>query len=263
MISTFNIQLYSQVTFYFALILTLVKKEIPKALEMDCCAVQLSSCVWLLAAPWTTACQASLSLTISQSLPNFMLTASVMPFSHFIHWDSLLLLPSIFPSIVDFSTKLPVHIRWLNYWSFSFSISPSSDYSVLISCKTDCFDILAAQGTLRSLLQQHSLKASVLWCSAFFTAQLSQMYVTTGKTITLTLWTFVSRVTSLLFNIASRFVFACLTRSGHLQISWLQSPSAVLLESKKRKSATASTFPLSICHVRMGPDAMILLLSFF
>ena len=128
----------------------------------------------------------------------------------------------------------------------------------MISLKIDWFDLLTLQGTFRSLLQHHSSKASILWHSAFFTIQLLQPYVTTEKTIALTIWTFVSRVICLLFNTLSRFVIAFLPRSNHVQISWLQSPSAVILESKKRKSVTASTFSPSICHVVMGPDAMIL-----
>ena len=177
--------------------------------------VQSSSRVQLFSTPWTTACQASLSLTISRSLPKFMSIAWVMPFSHLIFWRPLLLLPSIFPSVRDFSSQsavclyqmtIDVRIRWPKYWSFSFSISPSNEYSGLISIKMDLFDLLAIQGTLRSLLQHHSLKASVLWHLAFLKVQLSQLYVTTGKTIALTIWTFVSTVMSLLFNTLSRFV---------------------------------------------------------
>ena len=130
-----------------------------------------------------------------------------------------------------------------NHWSFSFSITPSNEHSGLISFRMDWVDLLAVQGTLNSLLQQHSSKASILWCSAFFVVQLSHLYMTTGKTITLTVWTFVGKVTSLLFNMLSRFVIAFLPRSKHLLISWLQSPSAVILESKKIKSATVSIFP--------------------
>ena len=185
--------------------------------------VKSPSCVWLFVTPWTAELQASLSLTISQSLPKFMSIASVMQSSHLILWCPLLLLPSIFPSIRDFSNEPSVHIRWPKYWSFSFSVSPSSEYSRLISLKIDWFDLLALQGTFRSLLQHHSSKASILWCSAFFTVQLAQPYVTTGKTTALTIRTFVSRVTSLLFNTLSRFVMAFLPRSNHLLISWLQS----------------------------------------
>ena len=138
---------------------------------------------WLFATPWTAACQASLTLTISRSLPKFMYIALVMPSSHLVLWCPLLLLPSSFPNIRDFSSGLVVHIKWPKYWSFSFSISPSNEYSGLISFKTDWFDLLVVQGTLRSLLQHHSSKASILWCSAFFMVQLSQPFVTTGKSI--------------------------------------------------------------------------------
>ena len=165
--------------------------------------VQSPSCVQLFAIPWTAACQASLSLTISCSLPKFMSIALVMPSSHLILWCPLLL-PSTFPSIRDFSNEPFVRIRWPKYWSFSFSISHSNEYSLiwirLISLKIYWFDLLAVHGTLRSLLQNHSLKASVLWCSAFFMVQLSQPYMTTGKTIALTNQTFMSKVMSLLFN---------------------------------------------------------------
>ena len=195
-------------------------------------------------------------LTVSQSWWEFTFIASVMLPSHLILWHSLHLLPLIFPSIRDFSSESSVHIRWLKYWSFSLSISPSSEYSGLISLKIDWFD-LAVQGTFRSLYQHHSLKASVFCCSAFFTVRLSQSYMTTRKTIALTIQTFVSRVMSLLFSTLSRFVITFLPRSNHL-ISWLQSASAVILAPKKRKSVTTSTFPPSICHEVMRPDAMIL-----
>ena len=167
--------------------------------------VQSPSRVWLFVTPWTAARQASPSLTISQSLPKFMFIASVMPSSHLILWCPLLLLPLIIPIIRDFSNESAVHIRWPKYWSFSFSISSSSEYSVLISLKIDWFDLFAVQGTLKSLLQHHSLKASILWCSAFFMVQLSPLYMTTGKTIALTLRTFIGRM-FLLFNTLSRFV---------------------------------------------------------
>ena len=140
--------------------------------------VQSRSCVWLFVTPWTAACQAYLSLTISQSLPKFMFVVLVKPSSLLILWRPLLLLPSIFPSIRDFSSESSIYIRWQKYWSFRFSISPSSEYLGLISLKIDWFDILAAQGTFRSLLQHHSLKASILWRSAFFMIQLSQLHVT-------------------------------------------------------------------------------------
>ena len=149
--------------------------------------VQSSSCVQFFATPWTAAHQASQSLTISQSLPKFMSIASVMPSSHLILWHPPLLLPTIFPSIRDFYNEPAVRIRWPKYWSFSFSISPSNEYSGLISLKIDWFDLLADQGTFRSLLQHHSLKASILWHSAFFTVQLSRPYVTTVKTVALTI----------------------------------------------------------------------------
>ena len=171
----------------------------------------------------------------------FIFLALVMPSSRLILWCPLLLQSSIFPSIRDFSNESSVHIRWPKDWSFNFSLSPSSEYSGLISLKIDWFDL---QGTFRSLLQHHSLKISVLWCSAFFTVQLSQPYVTTGKTIALTILTFVGRVMSLLFNTLSRFVIAFLPRSNHLLISWLHSPSAVTLEPKKRNSITTPPFPL-------------------
>ena len=150
-------------------------------------------------------------------------------------------------------------IRWPKYWSFSFSISISNEYSGLISLRIDWFDLLAVQGTLRSLLQHHSSKASVLWHSAFFMAQLSQLYMTTRKTIALTIQTFVSKVTSLLFNMLSRLVIAFLPRrKKHLLISWLQSSFAVILEPLKIKSLTVSIVSPTICHEVMGLNAMIL-----
>ena len=154
-----------------------------------------------------------------------------MPSNHLCH--SLLLLPSTFPSIRVYSNESALHIRWPKYWSFSFSISPSNKYSGLISFRMDWFDLLAVEGTLRSLLQYYNSKASILRCLAFFMFQLSYLYVTTGKTIALTIWTFVDKVMSLLFNMLSRFVITFLLRSKHLLISWLQSPSAVILEPKK------------------------------
>ena len=145
----------------------------------------------------------------------------------------LLLLPSIFPNIRVFSNESVLYIRWPKYWSFSFSISPSNEYSGLISFRIDWLDLLAVQGTLKSLLQHHSSKASILWHSAFFMAQLSHPYITTGKTIALTVWTFTGKVIFLLFNMLSRLVIAYLPRSKCLLISWLQSPSEVILEPKK------------------------------
>ena len=200
----------------------------------------MQSRVWLFVTPWTAALQASLSCTISQSLPKFMSIESVMLSNHLILCP-LLLLPSVFPRIRVFSNESAVRIRWPKYWSFS--ISPSDEYSGLISFKTDWFDLLVVQWTLKSLLQHHSSKASVLWCSAFSMDQLSQPYVTTGKTIALTMWTFVSKVMSLLFHTLSRFFLVLFPRSKHLLISWVQSLSAVTSEPKKRKSVTVSTFP--------------------
>ena len=182
---------------------------------------------------------------------------SVMPSNHLILCRSLLLLPSIFPSIRVFSNESVLHIRWPNYWSFSFIISPSNEYSGLISFRIDWFDLLAVQRTLKSFLQHHSSKASILWCSAFFIVQLSHPYMTTGKTIALTRRAFVSKVTSLLFNM-SWLVIAFLARSKRLLISWLQSPSALILEPKKINTLTVSIVSPSICHEVMGPDAMVL-----
>ena len=156
-----------------------------------------------------------------------------MPSNHLILCHPLLLLPSIFPSIRDFSNELVLLIRWPNDWSFSFSISPSTEYSGLISFRMDWMDLLAVQGTLKSLFQHHSSEASILQCSSFLTVQLSHPYLTTGKTKALTRWTFVGKVMSLLFNMLSRLGIAFLPRSKHLLISWLQSPSAVILEPPK------------------------------
>ena len=173
--------------------------------------------------PWTAAC---LPITNSQSLLRLMSIESVMPSNHLILCRPLLLLPSIFPSIRVFSNESTLHIRWPKYWSFSFSISPSNEYSGLSSFRMDWFDLLAVQGTLKSLLQHHSSKVSILWCSAFFIVQISHPYMTTGKTIALTRRTFVGKVTSLLFNMLSRLVITFLPRSKRLLISWLQAPSA-------------------------------------
>ena len=156
--------------------------------------VQLLSRVWLFETQWT---DASLSFTISQSFLKLMSIESVMPSNHLILFRSLLFLPSIFPSIRVFSHELGLHVSWSKYWRFNFSISPSNEYSGLISFRMDLFDLLAVQGTLKSLIQQHSSKASILWCSAFFTVQLSHPYMITGKTITLTIWTFAGKVMSL------------------------------------------------------------------
>ena len=176
--------------------------------------VQSPSHVLLFATPWTAARQASLSLTISRSLSKFMFITSVMPSSHLILWCPLLLLPSIFPSIRDFSNESSFCIMWPKYWSFSFNINLSGVYLGLISLKIDWFDPLAVQGTLRSFLHHHSSKGSILWCFVFFMVQTSQPYVTTGKNIALTIWNFVDRVMSLLFNTLSIFVIAFLTKSS-------------------------------------------------
>ena len=181
-----------------------------------------------------------------------------MPSNHLILCPSLLLLPSIFPSIRVFSNDSALHIKWPKYWIFSFSISPSSQYSGLISFRIDWFDLLALQATLKSLLQHHSSKASILWCSAFFMVQLLHPHMITGKTIALTTWTFVSKVMSLHLNTLSRFVITFVLKSKCLFISCLQSLSAVTLKPKKIKSTTVSTFSPSICHEVMELDAMIL-----
>ena len=180
-----------------------------------------------------------------------------MPSSHLIFRRPLFLPPPIPPSIRVFSNESTLHMRWSMYWSFSFSIIPSNEYSGLISFRMDWLDLLAVQGTLKSLLQHHSSKASILRRSAFFTVQLSHPYMTTGKTIALTRWTFAGKVMSLLFNMLSRLVITFLLRSKHLLISWLQSPSAVILEPKKIKSDTVSTVSPFISHEVMEPDAMI------
>ena len=182
-------------------------------------SVQSLSHVWCFATPWTATGQASLSITNSRSLLKRMLIALMMPSNHLILCHPLLLLPLVFLSIRVFSNESVLHIRWPKYWSFSFSISPSNEYSGLISFRMDWLDFLAIQGTLKSLLQHHSSKASILWHSAFFRVQLSHLYMTTGKTIALTRWTFVGKVTCLLFNMLSRLIIAFLPRSKHLLIS--------------------------------------------
>ena len=171
-----------------------------------------------------------------------------MPCSHLILCRPLLLLPPIPPSIRVFSNESTLHMRWPKYWSFSFSIIPSNEYSGLISFRIDWFDLLAVQDTLKSLLQHHSSKASILRHSAFFMAQLSHPYMTSGKTIALTRWTFVSKVMSPVFNMLSRLVIAFLPRSKRLLVSRLQPPSAVILEPPKIKSVTVSTVFPSVCH---------------
>ena len=181
-----------------------------------------------------------------------------MPSSYLILCHPLLLLPPIPPSIRIFSNESALHMRWPKYWSFSFSINPSNENPGLISFRMEWMDLHAVQGTLKSLLQHHSSKASILQFSAFFTVQLSHPYMTTGKTIALTRRTFVGKVMSLLFNMLSRLVITFLPRSKRLLNSWIQSPSAVILEPPKIKSDTVCTISPSICHEMMGPDAMIL-----
>ena len=181
-----------------------------------------------------------------------------MPSNHLILCHPLLLPSSIFPSIRVFSNESALHIRWPKYWSFSLNISPSNEHPGLISFRMDWLALFAIQGILKSLLQHHSSKAWILWCSAFFIVQLSHPHMTTGKTIAMTRRTFFGKVMSLLFSMLSRLVIAFLPRSKRLLISWLQSPSAVILEPRKIKSVTVSIVPPSICHEVMGPDAMIL-----
>ena len=221
-------------------------------------SVQLLSHVQLFATWWTAACQASLSITNSRSLLKLMSIELVMPSNHLIICCPLLLLPLVFPSIRVFSNESVLHIKWPQYRSFSFSISPSNEYSGLISFRMDWLDLLAVQGTLKSLLQYHSSKASMLLRSAFFIVQLSYPYMTTGKTIALTRQTFVGKVMSLLLNMLSRLVIAFLPRSKHLLISWLQSPSAVNYEPQKIKSVTVFIVSPSICHEVTGSHTMIL-----
>ena len=220
-------------------------------------SVQSLSLVWLFATPWIAARQATLSITNSWSSLRLTSIESVMPSSHLILCRPLLLLPTIPPSIRVFSNESTLHMRWPKYWSFSLSIIPSKEFPGLISFRMDWLDLLAVQGTLKSLLQHHSSKASILWHLAFFTVQLSHPYMTTGKNIALTRRTFVGKVMSWLLNMLSRLVITFLQRNKRLLISWLQSPSTVILEPQKRKSDTVSTFSPPISHEVMGPDAMI------
>ena len=199
-----------------------------------------------------------MSITNSRGLHKPISIESVMPPNYLILCRPLLLLSSIFPSIMVFSNEPALLIRWPKYWSFSFNISPSNEQPGLVSFRMDWLDLLPVQGTLKSLLQHHHSKASILWHSAFFIVQLSHPYMTTGKAIDLTRWTFVGKVMSLLVNMLSRLVITFLQRSKHLLISWLQSPSAAILESRKIKSATDSTVSPFICHKVMVPDAMSL-----
>jgi len=223
-------------------------------------SVQSLSCVWFFATHWTAALQASLSITKSWSLLKLM--KSVMPSNHLILCCPLLLLPSVFPSIKVFSSESALHIRWPKYWSFSFSISPSNEESVWFPLGWTGWISLQSKGLLKSLLQHHSSKASILLCSAFFIVQLSHPYMITRKTIALTRQTFVSKAMSLLFNMLCRLVTAFLPKSKYLLISWLQSPSAVILEPKNIKSATLSTVSPSICHEVMGPNLSFLNVEF-
>ena len=197
-------------------------------------SIQLLSRVQFFATPWIAARQASLSIINSWSLLKLMSTELVMPSNHLILCHPLLLLPSIFPSIRVFSSESVLHIRWPKYWTFSFSISSSNEYSELISFRIDWFDLLAVQGTLKSLLQHHSSKASVHWCSAFFMVQLSHSCMTTGKAVTLTRQN-AGQIMTLLFNMLSRLVIAFLLRSKCLLISWLQSPSAMIFGAQENK----------------------------
>ena len=226
--------------------------------------VESLSRVLLFAKPWTAACQAPLTSTISHSLFKHVSSEWVMLSNQLILCHPLLLLPSKFPSIRVFSRESTLLIRWSKYWSSSFSISSSNEYSGLISFRIDWFDLLAVQGTLKSLFQHHNLKAPILRHSAFIMVQLSHLYMTIGKTIALTIWTFVCKVMSLLFDTLpnlSQLSF----QGASVLISWLQSPSTGILEPKKIKSVTVSTFFPSICHEVMTWCAMslsFLMLSF-
>ena len=220
--------------------------------------VQSLSQIQLFVTSWTTARQAPLSFTISQSLLKAMSIESLMLSDHLILWHPLFLLPSTFHNIRVFSNQLALCIRWSKYWNFSFSNSPSNDYSELISSRINRFDLLAIQGTLKSLLQHHNLKASFFFFGHSALVQLSYSYMTTGKTILLTIRTLVSKLMSLHFNTLTRFAIAFLPRSKHLLLSWLQSSSTVILEPRKITPVTVSSFSPSICHEVMGPDAMIL-----
>ena len=219
-------------------------------------SVQSLSRVRFFATLWIAARQASLSSTSSQSSLKLMSIESVMPSSHLILCHPLLLLLPISPSIRLFSSESTLRMRWPKYWSFSFSISPSSERPGLISFRMDWFDLLAVQGTLKSLLQHHSSKASILQYPAFNTVHLSHSYMTTGKTIALTRRIFLGKVMSLLLNTISRLVITFLPRSKHLLVSRLQSSSAVILEPKKIKSLVSIVSPF-ICHKVVGPHAML------
>ena len=196
--------------------------EILIELNIQLSTVQSLSRVWLFATSWIAALQASLSITNSLSLLKLMSIELVMPSSHLVLCQPLLLLPPIPPSIRVFSNESTLCMRWPNYWNFSFSIIPSNEHPGLISFRMDWLDLLTVQGTIKSLLQRHSSKASILWCSAFFIVQISHPYMTTGKTIALTRQTFFGKVMSLLLNMLSRLVITFLSRSKHLLISWMQ-----------------------------------------
>ena len=197
----------------------------------QCSSVQSLSRVRLFTTPWTRAHQASLFIINSQSLLKLTCIESVMPSNRLILCCPLLLLPSVFPSIRVFSNESALHIRWLKDWSFSFNTSPSNEHPGLISFWMDWLDLLAVQGTLKSLLQHHSSKTLILRCSAFFIVQLSHPYITTGKTIALTRWIFIGKVMSLLFNMLSRLVITFLQRRKHLLISWLHQPYPIYPQS--------------------------------
>ena len=222
--------------------------------DLQCCVnfwYQFSSVTQLcltFATPWTAACQASLSITNCRRLLKCMSAESVMSSNHLILYCPLLLPPSVFLNIRVFSNGSALHIRWPKYWSFRFNISPSNEHPGLISFKMDWLDLLAVRGTLKSLLQHHSLKAWILQHSALFIVQLSYPYMTTGKTRALTRWTFVDKVMALLFNMLFRLVITFLPRSKHLLISWFQSLSEVILEPRKMKSAILSSVSPSISH---------------
>ena len=213
--------------------------------------VQSLSHVQLFVTPWTAACQASLFITNSRSLLKLMSIELVMTSNYLILCHPLSFLLSICPSIRVFSNESVLCIRWPKYWRFSFSINPSNEYSGLIF-RMNWLD-LAVQGTLKSLLQHHSSKASIVWPSAFFIVQLSHPYMTTGKTIALSRWTFVGKGMSLLFNVLSRLVIAFLPRNKRLLISWLQSPSAVILEPRKIVSHCFHCFPIYFSPLIIPP----------
>ena len=216
-------------------------------------SVQSLSRVQLFVTPWIAARQASLSITISRSSLGLTSIESMMPSSHLILCRPLLLLPLISPRIRVFSNESTLHMRWTKYWIFSFSIIPSKEIPGLISFRMDWLDLLAVQGTLKSFLQYHSSKASILRRSAFFTVQLSHPYMSTGKTIALTRWTLVGKVMSLLFNMLSRLVITFLSRSKCLLISWLASPSAVILEPPKIKFLKSI---LMVCNFQLPSETL-------